>query len=236
MTKKENQDLRHVAIIMDGNGRWAQAKGWSRSMGHRAGTETLKRIVEACPQLGIQYLTVYAFSTENWKRPAKEISALMVLMAEYIDRELDRLKEMGVRINVLGELDPLNATLKKKIVNAVAATADNQSLHLSLALNYGGRQELLRAAQKLSQLALQGQDPSQWTEADMQACLYTAALPDPELVIRTGGEFRLSNFLLWQLAYAEFWSTPVFWPDFTPELLNQAIEEYRGRQRRFGGI
>lgn len=236
MSEAEKSNPRHVAIIMDGNGRWAQEKGWARVLGHRSGTNALKKIVEACPKLGIEYLTVYAFSTENWKRPAKEVNALMKLLSEYIDLELERIKENGVCVQVIGDIAMLEGSIRQKLEQALQETKDNRQLYFTIALNYGGRQEILRAAKLLGQKAAGGQDPQQWTEADFEACLYTHNLPDPDLLIRTGGEQRISNFLLWQIAYTELWITSVFWPDFTPELLAQAIEDYRRRQRRFGGI
>lgn len=226
----------HVAIIMDGNGRWAQKRGMPRPVGHRAGVEALKRIVEACPELGIRYLTVYAFSTENWKRPATEVKALMGLLNEFIDKELAGLKKNGVQIRVLGELEGLEPKLADKIRNAIAATRDNRRLTLALALNYGGRRELLRAAQALARRALSGEDPASWREEDLEAQLYTAGMPDPDLLIRTGGELRTSNFLPWQMAYTELWSTQAFWPDFTPEELTRALEDFAKRHRRFGGV
>lgn len=236
MTESGQKGPQHVAIIMDGNGRWAQAKGLPRTLGHRAGTQTIKTIVEACPSLGIRYLTVYAFSTENWKRPTQEVSALMGLLGEYIDSELERLKQNGVKVQILGDLTPMAQALRSKIQKAVFETMDNDKLVFSIALNYGGRQELLRAAKKLAKRALNGEDPDLWTEADLAAGLYTAQMPDPDLLIRTGGELRLSNFLLWQMAYGEIWTTPAYWPDFTPAHLAQAIQDFQERNRRFGGI
>lgn len=236
MKDEKQGNPRHVAIIMDGNGRWAQAQGLPRALGHKAGMESLRSIVEACPDLGIEYLTVYAFSTENWKRPRLEIEALMRLMSEYIDSELDRLNRKGVSIRILGNIQPIPAALRSKVEGAVAMTSGNQGLRFSIALNYGGRQDILQAAQALAKRALHGEDPDRWTEEDLQKCLYTGDMPDPDLMIRTGGDLRISNFLLWQLAYSELWTTSTYWPDFTPEHLAGAIQDYCGRQRRFGGI
>ncbi len=236
MKDEKQGNPRHVAIIMDGNGRWAQAQGLPRALGHKAGMESLRSIVEACPDLGIEYLTVYAFSTENWKRPRLEIEALMRLMSEYIDSELDRLNRKGVSIRILGDIQPIPAALRSKVEGAVAMTSGNQGLRFSIALNYGGRQDILQAAQALAKRALHGEDPDRWTEEDLQKCLYTGDMPDPDLMIRTGGDLRISNFLLWQLAYSELWTTSTYWPDFTPEHLAGAIQDYCGRQRRFGGI
>ncbi|MEA4892822.1 MAG: polyprenyl diphosphate synthase [Peptococcaceae bacterium] len=226
----------HVAIIMDGNGRWAQDRGLPRAAGHRAGVEALKRIVTACPDLGVRYLTVYAFSTENWKRPPAEVRALMSLLNEFIDKELAGLKKNGVRIRVLGDLTALDRKLAAKIENAVQETKENRRLDLSLALSYGGRQELLRAAKALARRALAGEDPESFREEDLAAELYTADLPDPDLLIRTGGELRTSNFLPWQSVYTELWNTRTFWPDFSQLDLRRALEDFAKRQRRFGGV
>ncbi|MCL1849540.1 MAG: polyprenyl diphosphate synthase [Clostridiales bacterium] len=232
----EAHDLNHLAIIMDGNGRWAQARGLPRVMGHRAGVEALKKAVRLCPGQKIRYLSVYALSTENWKRPAAEIQALFALLDEFIDKELSTLCEQGVSIRVLGDLSPLSDALQEKISHAVTATAGLENLILSIALNYGGRQELLSGARALAKRALMGESPEDWGEEDLANELYTRGLPDPDLLIRTGGDMRVSNFFLWQTAYTEFWSTKTYWPDFSEEMLIEAIGEYRGRQRRFGGI
>jgi len=228
--------LNHLAIIMDGNGRWAKEKGLPRSLGHRAGVETLKKIVELCPKYAIRYLTVYALSTENWKRPKTEIQALMALMSEFIDKELALLKRKGVCIRVLGDLDPLEPALREKVDHAVLSTAGLENLTLSLALNYGGRQELLYGAKALARRALSGESPESWREEDFARELYTRDLPEPDLLIRTGGDLRVSNFLLWQIAYAELWCTDTYWPDFGEEELSEALTSFQGRQRRFGGV
>ena len=226
----------HVAIIMDGNGRWARKRGLPRALGHRAGVDALKRVVELCPVHHIRYLTVYAFSTENWKRPSAEVQALMALLDEYIDRELETLKKNGVSIHILGDVLPLAPELREKIARAVESTAQCQRLTLSIALNYGGRQELLRGARALARRAMGGEDPDSWQESDLAAELYTGGLPDPDLLIRTGGDMRVSNFLLWQIAYTEWWSTEAYWPDFGEAELLEALAAFRGRQRRFGGV
>ena len=231
-----DNELTHLAIIMDGNGRWASRRGLPRAMGHRAGVEALRRVVELCPAYGIRYLTVYALSTENWKRPKAEIQALLALLNEYIEKELAILKKNGVRILVLGDTAPLEAGLRSKIEGAVLATAGNDRLVLSLALNYGGRQELLRGAKALARRALGGEDPEGWGEEDLAGELYTSSLPEPDLLIRTGGDLRVSNFLLWQIAYAEMWCTGTWWPDFGEKELSEALDDYRGRERRFGGV
>jgi undecaprenyl diphosphate synthase len=237
MTEKdESKALCHLAIIMDGNGRWAQQRGLPRAMGHRAGVEALRRLVELCPVHRIKYLTVYAFSTENWRRPQAEVQALMTLLNEFIDKELAVLHQNGVCIRILGDTTPLAPGLRKKIGRAVDMTAQNQALTLSLALNYGGRQELLRAAKALAYRALGGENPADWQEKDLAAELFTGDLPEPDLLIRTGGDLRISNFLLWQAAYTEFWYTDLFWPDFGEKELMDAINAFTGRQRRFGGV
>ncbi|QNB45736.1 isoprenyl transferase [Thermanaerosceptrum fracticalcis] len=227
----------HIAIIMDGNGRWAKKRGLPRTIGHRAGVESLKKIVEACGEIGIKYLTVYAFSTENWKRPKEEVDTLMNLLVEYIEKELDTLDKNGVCIKPIGNLLELPENAKHQIYKAIEKTKNNHKLYLQIALNYGGRRELVHAIQgivrdvsdgKLSRELIDEQVVSQY--------LYTAGIPDPDLIIRPSGEMRVSNFLLWQLAYAELWVTNVLWPDFRPEHLLQAIFEYQQRQRRFGAL
>jgi undecaprenyl diphosphate synthase len=192
--------------------------------------------VELCPGKGITCLTVYAFSTENWRRPQAEVRALMALLNEFIDKELAVLHQNGVCIRILGDITPLAPGLRKKIGCAVDLTAQNQALTLALALNYGGRQELLRAAKALAYRALAGENPAAWQEKDLAAELFTGDLPEPDLLIRTGGDLRISNFLLWQTAYTEFWYTGVFWPDFGEKELMDAINAFTGRQRRFGGV
>jgi len=226
----------HLAIIMDGNGRWAQKKGLPRVLGHRAGVEALRRTVEFCPAHQIRYLTVYAFSTENWKRPKAEVQALMALLEEFFDKELAALNRNGVAIRILGDLLPLTPELRRKILGAVESTAVNQRLTLSLALNYGGRQELLRGAKALAIRALNGENPEDWREEDLAGELYTKDLPEPDLLIRTGGDLRVSNFLLWQIAYTELWCTETFWPDFGEKELTEALTAFRGRERRYGGV
>jgi len=227
----------HIGIIMDGNGRWAKGKGLPRVAGHRAGAETLRTVVETCIDLGIPYLTVYAFSTENWKRSQEEVNALMELLVEYIDKELFKLKENGVRINTIGNISELPFNAISRINNAETETAQNQKLDLQIALNYGGRTEILDAVKSISQKVAAGSlQPENIDLQTFEEHLYTAGMPDPDLFIRTAGELRLSNFLLWQSAYTEFWFTEVFWPDFKPELLYQAIYDFQNRQRRFGGL
>ncbi len=237
MSEKQRLSLskipRHVAIIMDGNGRWARERGLPRLAGHRAGTENLRRIIEACVEFGIQYLTIYAFSTENWARPRDEVEGLMDIMEEVIDREVPRLHEQGVQIRHLGKMEGIRPELQKKLREAVELTRNNTRLVLNVALNYGGRDEIVQAIRKMMR---DGLSPEEVTEERVAQYLYTAGLPDPDLIIRTSGEYRMSNFLLWQSAYAEWYFTPVYWPDFDKEELRKALEEYARRQRRFGRV
>ncbi len=224
---------RHVAIIMDGNGRWAQARGLPRLAGHRAGVEALRRVIEASVEFGIQYLTVYAFSTENWGRPQDEVEGLMNILEEVIDREVPELHRQGVQIRHLGKMEGLRPELQRKIRDAVELTRNNTRLVLNVALNYGGRDEIVQAVRRI---IAAGYRPEEVTEALIAQHLYTAGIPDPDLVIRTSGEQRMSNFLLWQSAYAEWYFTPVYWPDFDREEYRKALEEYARRQRRFGRV
>ena len=227
----------HIAIIMDGNGRWAKERGQIRLKGHQAGMEALHDIVKACSDMGVQVLTVYAFSTENWKRPAEEVSGIFSLLVRYVAKELKELNENNVRIRLLGDIRPLPDAARKAVMEAVDDTADNTGLVFNIAINYGGRAEIVRAAKQLAQQAADGQlDPENITEDLFAEQLYTADLPDPDLIIRTGGELRLSNFLTWQSAYSEIYVTDTYWPEFTPEKLTEAIEAFNSRDRRFGGI
>jgi len=225
--------VRHVAIIMDGNGRWAAERGESRVVGHRAGVEALRRVVRAAPSLGVEYLSVYAFSTENWKRPPEEVAALMDLLVEYLRSEIDELDREGVRLRFLGEHSALPEACRREMASASARTAGNQGLVLAIAVNYGGRDEIVRAVRRIVD---ERQDPQAVDEEAFTRCLDTEGMPDPDLVIRPSGEQRLSNFLLWQSAYAEIYSTPVYWPDFDGLRLKEALEEFHRRERRFGGI
>ncbi len=224
---------RHIAIVMDGNGRWAKQRGLPRVAGHRAGTRNIRRIVQACPDLGVRYLTLYAFSTENWSRPSAEVSGLMRILSEFLDRETQNLHDEGVQIRHLGRLDNISDALQRKIKNAIALTQHNDRLTLAVALNYGGRADILDAVRVLM---AQGMAPDALCEEHIAEHLSTAGMPDPDLIIRTSGEWRLSNFLIWQAAYSEYWTTPLFWPDFGPEHLQQAIHDYGQRERRFGGL
>lgn len=223
----------HVAVIMDGNGRWAARRGLPRLAGHHAGTENVRRITEACADLGVKVLTIYAFSTENWRRPVEEVRGLMLLLAQRIDHEAAELHKNNVQIRHVGDLEGVSSQLAQRIQKAVHLTEHNTRMVLQVAFNYGGRAEIARAVRRL---AADGRDMSAITEEDVSRCLDTGGLPDPDLIIRTGGEMRLSNFLLWQAAYAEYYSTPVCWPDFGPQHLQEAVAEFDRRTRRFGGL
>ena len=228
---------KHVAIIMDGNGRWAKERGMARVQGHKAGMESLREIVRHSSELGVQYLTVYAFSTENWKRPEDEVSGIFKLVVIYVKSEIRELSANNVKVNVIGDWSRLPADSKDAIQYAIDTTANNTGLQFNIALNYGGRAEILRAAKLLAEDIAAGRVKAEDASEDMISDrLYTAGMPDPELIIRTGGEQRLSNFLTWQSAYSELVVTPVYWPDFSPEEYDKAIAEYQSRDRRFGGI
>ncbi|WP_223669582.1 isoprenyl transferase [Kangiella shandongensis] len=218
----------HIAIIMDGNGRWAQARGKKRVFGHKAGMERAREMAEVCGELGVKYLTLFAFSSENWNRPQDEVSFLMELFATSLKNESKKLNKNNVKLTVVGDKDGFDKTLRKAIDKAEALTQDNDGLYLQIAANYGGRWDMVQAAQ---QLAAQGQEI---TEEGIAAHLVTGGGPDPDLLIRTGGEQRISNFLLWQAAYSELYFSPMLWPDFDGDALQQAIADYNQRQRRFG--
>ena len=226
----------HVAIIMDGNGRWAKARGLPRSLGHREGVAALKRTVEAAPEFGIQRLTVFGFSTENWSRPAGEISELMRLLKAFVQTDLARLGRAGVRVRILGRREGLPPDILDIIERAEASTAANDKFHLQVAFNYGGRPDIVDAARQFARQVKAGlSEPDDLTENSFQSYLSTADCPAPDLIIRTSGEQRLSNFLLWEAAYAEFVFQDVLWPDYGAVLLKAAVEEFRTRERRFGG-
>ena len=227
----------HVAIIMDGNGRWAKRRGMPRSMGHRAGADVLKEIVMAADEIGIRALTVYGFSTENWKRPEQEVSLLMSLIKEYLNNNVKYMHEHNVRIRFIGFIGGLSEDLQKIIQDAELLTQNNTGLTLQLAINYGGRDEIVRTVQELTQSVLDGQLAVQdITEQYISDHLYTQEFSDVDLLIRPSKDYRISNFLLWQLAYAEFWFTDLHWPDFTKESLLEAVAAYQKRERRFGGL
>jgi undecaprenyl diphosphate synthase len=222
---------RHVGIIMDGNGRWATERGMNRTRGHHRGKENLRHILEACVEFGIEILTIYAFSTENWERPASEVKVLMSILNLVLDQEVKKLHKNGVQVRHIGKMDGVDPGLQQKILEACDYTKDNDRLILNVAFNYGGRDEIVQAVQ---QIMCDGYTPEQVTEDLLSSYLYTGGLPDPDLIIRTGGEFRLSNFLLWQGSYAEYYATPTYWPDFDKHALLQALWEFNKRRRRFG--
>lgn len=227
----------HVAIIMDGNGRWATQKGWPRLVGHRKGAERVKEIVRCAPDIGIEWLTLYAFSTENWKRSTEEVLGLMAIFARYIQREAEAMAAGGVRMRFVGDRSRLDPKLQRLMSGIEARTAHFNRLNLTVAINYGGRDEVVRAVRALAQEAVEGRiDPADLTEAAFSARLDTAGIPDPDLVIRTSGETRTSNFLPWQAAYAEYEFTETLWPDFSPAELAAILARFGNRDRRFGGV
>ena len=221
---------RHIAIIMDGNGRWAKMRGLPRTAGHKVGAETFRRIAKHCKKLGIQYLTVYAFSTENWKRPKEEVDAIMGLLDRYLREALPSMEKEHIRVKFFGDLSVLDPELRELAEKANALSDTIEGVQANLCLNYGGRDEIVRAAKACAEAGVE------WTEENFGKFLYSADVPDPELVIRPGGEQRISNFLLWQCAYSEFIFTPTLWPDFDEKTLEEAIIAYQQRDRRFGGV
>lgn len=227
----------HVAIIMDGNGRWAKARGFPRAVGHERGVEALRRTVEAAQEIGLKNLTVFSFSTENWRRPVSEVNALFGLLKAYVKRDLDRLAREGVRVRILGTRRGLPEDIAELVDQAEHKTAENTAFNLCIAFNYGGREEIVRAATSLAKAVVKGEvDPTRLDEARFEDFLDTRDIPDPDIVIRTSGEYRLSNFLIWQAAYAELIFLDVLWPDFGKEHLVQAVEAFQKRERRFGGL
>lgn len=232
-----NNIPRHIAIIMDGNGRWAKAQGKVRTFGHQAGAETLKTIVRAANDLGVKVISAYAFSTENWKRPVTEVNFIMELLSRYLTNEIDEFNENNVQVRFIGSREGLPDIVKQKMDHAIAETKNNTGIILNLAINYGGQAEILHAVRSIAAEAAAGTlDVAQIDNQVVENHLYTAGLPAPDLLIRPGGDLRISNFLLWQIAYAEIWTTKVFWPEFTPDHLVEAILAYQGRERRFGGL
>ena len=221
----------HVAIIMDGNGRWAKRRGLPRQAGHRAGAENLRRIINACVEFNIKVLTIYAFSTENWGRPEREIRGLMKIFARVLDQEINTLNAQGVCLHHLGDLSRIEPKLQEKVRNAIELTKDNDKLILNVAFNYGGRAEIIYA---VKEMLADHVSPEELTEELFSSYLFTRGLPDPDLVIRTSGELRISNFLIWQAAYAEYYPTPAYWPDFGRDELYEAIVAFNQRQRRYG--
>ena len=235
--QKASQELSkvptHIAVIMDGNGRWAKSRGLSRLEGHRAGTHNLRRIIRACIDLSIPYLTIYAFSTENWSRPSEEVQGLMQIVEDVIDDELPDLHAEGVQIRHIGRLDRLEPQLQEKVLSAIDLTKQNQRLTLCIAFNYGGRDEIVCA---IKHIIRDGIPADEITDELVSRYLFTAGVPDPDLIIRTSGEMRISNFLIWQGAYAEWYFTPTYWPDFNEEELLKALKAYDQRDRRFGRV
>lgn len=223
----------HVAIIMDGNGRWAKQRGLPRLAGHRAGTNNVRHVIETFAKHKVKHLTLYAFSTENWNRPESEVKGLFHILGQMIKRETMNLHRKGVRVGHLGRLDGLSPVLQRKVQEAIELTKDNTGLNLNVAFNYGGRVEILDAVRRI---LAEGLAPEDIDEALFSRYLYSAGLPDPDLIIRTAGEMRLSNFLLWQAAYSEYYATPTLWPDFGKEEIEAALAAYSQRQRRFGGL
>lgn len=223
----------HIAIIMDGNGRWAKKRGMPRTFGHSAGAENFRTIGNFCKEIGVRYLTVYAFSTENWKRPREEVSAIMGLLEKYLNEVIRDARKNGIRLKFLGDLSPLTPELHALCRRAEEATAEFEACQSNICLNYGGRDEIVHAVRACAEA---GVDPAHITQDDIEARLYSAGIPDPDLIIRPSGEIRVSNFLLWQCAYSEFYFTDVLWPDFSREELLRAIAAYQKRSRRFGGV
>ena len=228
---------RHIAIIMDGNGRWAKARGKIRTQGHKVGAETLKTIVRAADTLGIKAITAYAFSTENWKRPVTEVHFIMELLSRYLTSEIEEFKENNVQVRFMGSRQGLPEVVKTKMDHAIEETKNDTGIILNLAINYGGQAEILHAVRSIAQQVADGSLKIEDIDASVfENNLYSQGLPSPDLLIRTGGDLRVSNFLLWQIAYSEIWTTQVFWPDFTPDMLVEAIKVYQKRERRFGGL
>jgi undecaprenyl diphosphate synthase len=222
---------KHVAIIMDGNGRWAKSRGLPRTEGHRQGKENLRRILEACVEFGVEILTIYAFSTENWERPPVEVNMLMSILELVLDQEVKQLHKNGVQVRHIGKMEGVNQNLQNKIRKACDFTRNNNKLILNVAFNYGGRDEIVQAVR---QIVAEGIPADQIDDALISQHMYTGDLPDPDLIIRTSGEFRVSNFLIWQGAYSEYYVTPTYWPDFDKEELAKALDDYAHRKRRFG--
>ena len=233
----ENSIPRHVAVIMDGNGRWAQGRGLPRLKGHEQGSQAVGECVEGCREAGVQYLTLYAFSSENWKRPAAEVSGLMLLLERFLNQKTSEMIEKNIRLRAIGRLGELPAAARQRLDRSIAATAHCEQLVLTLALNYSGRAEIVDAVRDITREAAAGRlSEEDITPEFVSAHLYTAGIPDPDLLIRTSGELRLSNFLLWQLSYTEIHVTPKLWPEFTRADLFAAIEDYSKRHRRYGGV
>ena len=227
---------RHIALIMDGNGRWAKKRSLPRSAGHAAGSRNFKSIARYCNKIGLEYLTVYAFSTENWKRPKDEVDGLMNILRDYL-KDSKNFKDENIKVKFIGELSALDEDIRQLIVEAEEGSRDATGLKLNIALNYGGRDEIVHAAKRIAERVKEGTvEIDDISEEMISDNLYTAGMPDPDLIIRPSGEYRLSNFLIWQAAYSEYWYSDVLWPDFKPKHIDKAIEDYNHRNRRFGGI
>ena len=227
---------RHIAIILDGNGRWAKKRGLPRTAGHAVGAETFRKIATYCRDIGVEYLTVYAFSTENWSRPAGEVSTIMKLLGKYLQEAIDTMERDHIRMKVLGDVEGLAPELREMVRRTDEISQRYEGFQANICLNYGGRDEIVKAARRYAEALAAGETDAELTEERFSDYLYSAGIPDPDLLIRPGGEQRISNFLLWQCAYAEFYFTDVLWPDFTPEELDRAIAVYHSRDRRYGGV
>ena len=234
--REDSRVPRHIAIILDGNGRWAKKRGLPRTAGHAAGAETFRKVATYCKDIGLDYLTVYAFSTENWRRPENEVSTIMKLLGKYLEEAIDTMERDHIRMKVLGDLEALSPELQEMVRKTDEISQRYEGFQANICLNYGGRDEILHAARRYAKDYAEGRADAALTEEGFAAYLYSAGIPDPDLLIRPGGEVRISNFLLWQCAYAEFYFTDVLWPDFTPAELDRAIAVFNARDRRYGGV
>ena len=234
--REDSRVPRHIAIILDGNGRWAKKRGLPRTAGHAVGAETFRKIATYCKNIGVEYLTVYAFSTENWRRPENEVSTIMKLLGNYLQEAIDTMERDHIRMKVLGDLEALSPELQAMVAKTDEISRRYEGFQANICLNYGGRDEILHAARRYARDYAEGRADDSITEEGFASYLYSAGIPDPDLLIRPGGEVRISNFLLWQCAYAEFYFTDVLWPDFTPAELDRAIAVFNSRDRRYGGV
>ncbi len=234
--REQSRPPRHIAIILDGNGRWAKKRGLPRTAGHAVGAENFRKIATYCKNIGVEYLTVYAFSTENWSRPAGEVSTIMKLLGKYLQEAIDTMERDHIRMKVLGDVEGLAPELREMVRRTDEISQRYEGFQANICLNYGGRDEIVKAARRYAEALAAGETDAELTEELFSDYLYSAGIPDPDLLIRPGGEQRISNFLLWQCAYAEFYFTDVLWPDFTPEELDRAIAVYHSRDRRYGGV
>ena len=234
--REQSRPPRHIAIILDGNGRWAKKRGLPRTAGHAVGAENFRKIATYCKNIGVEYLTVYAFSTENWSRPAGEVSTIMKLLGKYLQEAIDTMERDHIRMKVLGDVEGLAPELREMVRRTDEISQRYEGFQANICLNYGGRDEIVKAARRYAEALAAGETDAELTEERFSDYLYSAGIPDPDLLIRPGGEQRISNFLLWQCAYAEFYFTDVLWPDFTPEELDKAIAVYHSRDRRYGGV